>query len=132
MKLYVARLLLIIYLMALIPGTELAKLPYMWSHYQEHKLTDAAMDFWDFIKHHYCCGNKVYADAEKDMKLPFKSEHNGIAMSLYLLPDTPLSLWEMPTENLKIQHRSFIFKNTFFSLYEGDCWQPPKIQTFSC
>lgn len=130
---HIARLLLIIYVMALIPGTELAKLPYMWSHYQEHKMVDADMDFWDFIQHHYHCGNKVYTDAEKDMKLPFKSEHNSIAMSLFILPEAPLSAEsEMPVENLKIQNRSFIFENSFFSLYQGDSWQPPKIQFLSC
>ncbi len=132
MKRQLARLLLMVYLMALIPGSELAKLPFMWMHYQEHKIADASMDFFDFIQHHYNCGNKVYADAEKDMKLPFKSDHQDVAVSHCIVPKPLLSESIAPLIVFENRGNTFIFQDHFISLYQGESWQPPKISVYSC
>lgn len=127
MKRRLATLLLILYISAIVPISEWAKIPYLWDHYCEHKLADASMDFFDFINHHYDNCLKVYPDAEKDMKLPFKSDHQSTNTVLSVLPKEmqPIVVVKsLPTKFIKTR---FIFNNHFTSADEADTWQPPKL-----
>lgn len=93
MKQRLATLLLIFYISAIVPILQVAKLPYLWDHYCEHKLADASMDFFDFIDHHYGNCLKVYPDAEKDMKLPFKLRINLTQSCCQLYPNRCMICW---------------------------------------
>lgn len=129
MKQRLATLLLIFYISAIVPISELAKLPYLWDHYCEHKLADASMDFFDFIDHHYGNCKKVYPDAEKDMKLPFKSENQSITTMLSVVPKQMYVLVVVDAHSTMINKTRFIFNNHFTSADEADTWQPPKLHS---
>ena len=127
MKQRLATLLLIFYISAIVPISEWAKLPYLWDHYCEHKLATASMDFFDFIDHHYGNCLKVYPDAEKDMKLPFKSENQSNTIMLSVVPKQMYVLVVVDTHSTMINKTRFIFNNHFTSADEADTWQPPKL-----
>lgn len=127
MKRRLATLLLVLYVTAIVPVSEWAKLPYLWDHYCEHKLADASMDFFDFINHHYGNCLKVYPDAEKDMQLPFKSDQHS---SFGFVLDMPKNVQPSITHALvKISHQKtrFVFSHPIPTADETDPWQPPKL-----
>ncbi|MBK7009049.1 MAG: hypothetical protein IPH36_10675 [Saprospiraceae bacterium] len=127
MKRRLATLLLILYISAIVPISEWAKIPYLWDHYCEHKLADASMDFFDFINHHYGNCLKVYPDAEKDMKLPFKSDNQSSHTVFSVLPKEMHAFVVVDPLPSKINKTRFIFTNHFTSADEADTWQPPKL-----
>lgn len=127
MKKRLATLLLILYISAIVPISEWAKLPYLWDHYCEHKMADASMDFFDFINHHYGNCLKVYPDAEKDMKLPFKSDHQSTFAAVSDLPKNEPAVITFGYIPIRYHKTLFIFSRHFTSAEEADTWQPPKI-----
>ena len=133
MKRHLAIVLLVMYISALIPVSEWAKLPFLWEHYQEHKMSDADMGFFEFINHHYDHSDQVYPDAEKDMKLPFKSQqHQHLMVSPSVLPKGDLQMIIFPYSEREFSSRAFYFQSTWISLFVGDSWQPPKISAYYC
>jgi len=59
------------------PLQQLTKVPVLMEHYQEHKLRDGDITFWDFMFMHYVSDDGVRDDDNRDMQLPFKKTHTG-------------------------------------------------------
>ncbi len=63
---------------------EMVKVPFVISHYLDHRHADGHMKFWDFLCMHYMKSHPRDADFDKDMKLPFKTlVHDQTANQLY-------------------------------------------------
>ena len=125
MKKLIAFLLLAVFLLSTTELKQLAKLPILIDHFQEHKATDQSITFLEFLSIHYT-GMAVYdSDYETDMKLPFKS-HSDFAGSI-ILGFTPNNFILL---NKIVFHEVIAFSiyNESFnsSTYLSCIWQPPK------
>ena len=114
-------LFLSIYMLSATEISQVFKLPKLIEHVRAHQLS-----LWQFLSMHYGQGNVFDTDYNEDMKLPFKTENNTVALtsSAYFPFLSTVSI-AVPTE--------FTEKNTYFitdqfilSNYLSNIWQPPK------
>lgn len=68
---------------------ELAKLPQLFEHFNEHKNTDAGLSFFAFLKMHYADPAHQESDKNHHQKLPLKSTTSAHAEVLVLQNNTP-------------------------------------------
>ena len=126
MKKLLGVFLLLMYLFSATETHQLLKLPVLLSHFQEHSQQEKDFSFLDFLAMHYVNGNFPDDDFEKDMELPFKSEHHHMV-------DIPVAnIIDLQYFQLNIPPPTFI-ESTFGSLNElaistphSSIWQPPK------
>lgn len=79
--------LLVLYLAAATPLAELAKLPVLFEHFQEHRQESPDISVLDFFRIHYFNGNNRDADFSRDMQLPFKTlEASSFVLALVQPP----------------------------------------------
>jgi len=113
----------------LISGTEfyqIFKVPFLLEHFKEHKALNQGTTFWSFLTIHYSNNDIKYADYDKDMRLPFKSNEGSLhILSLSFIQYTSnTKLYKPFTETLKIYK---VFNDhEFQSNYLSTIWQPPK------
>ena len=55
---------------------ELFRVPFLVSHYQQHRRVNASMNIWDFLALHYSNEHPNDQDEQEDQGLPFKSSAN--------------------------------------------------------
>jgi hypothetical protein len=114
-------LFLSIYLLSATEISQLLKLPKLIEHVKAHQLS-----LWDFFCIHYGQGNVIDADYNEDMKLPFKTENNTVALTssaYYPLLSTVSII--VPTEFT--EKNSYVVMEQFIqSRYLSNIWQPPK------
>ena len=65
--------LLVIYVFAATPASQLFKLPALIGHFNEHLEQDPSITVIEFFILHYLSGGPRDADYERDMQLPFKT-----------------------------------------------------------
>lgn len=125
MKKLIALLLLSVFLLSSTELKQLAKLPVLIDHFNEHKAEDQSITFWEFLSIHYA-GKTVYdSDYETDMKLPFKS-HDGCA-GTYVLGLVSNNFTFFNKLVFHAVNEFGIYNESFnSSTYLSCIWQPPK------
>ncbi len=125
MRKFISIFLLSSYLLSSTIVGELVKIPAFIEHYQEHKMEDAEMTFWDFLEIHYFNGDVADEDYEKDMQLPFKTI-NGNILLIGLKPEFIANPeFTLPSPNIKnALIPSYVF--LFASQYLNTFWHPPQ------
>jgi hypothetical protein len=68
---------------------ELAKLPQLFEHFNEHKSVNANLSFFSFLKMHYADPAHQESDKNHHEKLPLKSAVSAYAEVLVLQNNTP-------------------------------------------
>ena len=126
MKKLVAILFLSIYLISTTELHQLAKIPLLIEHFEEHQQQNNQLTFFDFLNLHYSGEEKIDADHEKDMKLPFKS-HDG-CISTFIAANIPPSFSNLVLKEFSESILSFPSREDCFlsSNYLSSIWQPPK------
>ena len=114
-----------IYLLSATEISQLLKLPRLIEHISAHQAEDN-ISLWKFLCIHYGQGNVLDSDYNEDMKLPFKTENNTVALtsSAYYPLLSTISII-VPTEFT--EKNSFVVTEQFIlSSYLSNIWQPPK------
>ena len=95
-------------------------------HFKEHKTLNEGTTFWSFLIMHYSDNDVKYADYEKDMRLPFKSNDGSLNMlSLSFIHYSSSNKINKPIEiDLKVYKVYNV--NKFQTTYLSNIWQPPK------
>lgn len=105
---------------------QLLRLPAFFSHLKEHQ-SQEHHSFTDFLIMHYFSGHVADEDAEKDMQLPFKSDHHHFTDIQLVAWDEVKEIWiEAPP--LKF-YNQFHFETTADNsgrLFHHNIFQPPK------
>lgn len=121
MKKAITILFLSIYLLSATEISQLLKLPKLIEHVKAHQLS-----LWEFLCIHYGQGNVFDADYNEDMKLPFKTENNTVAL-------TSSAYFPLLSTVSFIVPAAFTEKNSYVvieqfiqSRYLSNIWQPPK------
>lgn len=129
MKKYCSILFASIYLFSVSQVNELLKMPILVTHFMEHQQENSNLTLWDFLCEHYAHGEVFDADYDKDMKLPFKSNHSGCSCSsiITFLEPIPIFAFESKTFSKSYKKPSFGCTFSFISNYQSSIWQPPKI-----
>lgn len=117
-------LFLLLYITAYTEVHQLLKLPVLFTHFTEHKGSEANLTFLDFVSMHYFT-DTVDGDYARDQQLPFKGNDclnnpAPIAMLPYLF-----------SNNLTISFRLLSTKTLFevsqrTTDFHISVWQPPK------
>lgn len=115
-----------IYLFSTTELHQLLKLPFLVTHFLEHKTQNGDITLLTFLHLHYANGHQKDADYDKDMQLPFKSNDGCINASI--APFIPISLSTEISRPVYIQSNNFTLRydvdiNSFFL---SNIWQPPK------
>jgi len=102
------------------------KLPLLLEHFNEHKTLNEGITLWGFMIMHYTNNDIKYADHDKDMRLPFKSNEGSVNIfSLTFIQNfTTIKLinqFERELKSYSVQN-DHIFNSKFLS----NIWQPPK------
>jgi hypothetical protein len=119
-------LFLSIYLLSATEISQLLKIPALFEHIREHREENNNISLWEFLCIHYGQSNVFDADYNEDMKLPFKTENNTVALtnSAYFPLLSTVSIIvpsEFPVNNSFVVTEQFIL-----SSYLSNIWQPPK------
>lgn len=120
-----------ILLAAFMPGWEmheLVKVPYLVSHYQEHRDTEKndTFGFIDFLELHY--GDKAQEHRQQkhasDNSLPFQNHNHQYHSVSIFIPASYVSNFSIPLENtLKLYE---VYSHNFSSGISFSIWQPPR------
>lgn len=114
------------YLISTTEFYQVLKIPMLAEHFFEHKSLNNGTTLWDFLIMHYTNNDVIYADHEKDMRLPFKS-HEGSVHSIILtfIHNSPVQEIIKP---LIIDLNEYNLQENicFNSTYLSNIWQPPK------
>ncbi len=105
---------------------ELAKLPILIEHFNEHKQWDSKMSFLGFMYMHYLQESNKYGDYGKDMEMPFKMHDHSFATLMGFLvppPDYLMTSRAFPKDK---EQRLFTDFSVYSSQYLTAIWQPPK------
>ncbi len=101
---------------------DVAKLPILFEHFQEHKKNYNTIGFVTFLKMHYS-GQNTHDDT--DAKLPFKSVCHCNITFIAVLTNTffKVNNIEIYTDNLKQYYNQFHYNSNYLNAI----WQPPRI-----
>jgi hypothetical protein len=126
MKGLVTILVFVVLLKALMPAmntAELARLPFLFEHFKEHRKSNQSITFLDFLILHYSDKNHHNSDHAKHSKLPFGNMHHQ---------QVNIQLWYAEVCMIIIPE----FSNTYFcavltegkllSIFKPNVWQPPR------
>jgi hypothetical protein len=118
--------LLSIYLVSVTELHELFKLPQLVEHFMEHKSEDSKTSLLNFLVMHYANTDDGDGDKSKDMKLPFKSNHDcaNFANTGFISFNT----FSLAIKSTPIKSKIYKTNATDFisSAYLSSIWQPPK------
>ena len=118
-----------IYLNSITQLFELARLPVLFIHYQQHKIWDHEITFLEFIRLHYAESINENPDKDLDMKLPFKSHPYTTTLTF---PATPLAQLDYfyfgsPSPGFSLEKQSFIYtQGQLTASFLSSIWQPPR------
>jgi hypothetical protein len=119
-------LLLSAYLISITEFYQMLKLPLLLEHFYEHKNLNEGTTLWSFMIMHYTNNDVKYADHDKDMRLPFKSNEGSVNIfSLSFIQNFTTVKLINPFEreiNSYLIYNDHLINFTFFS----NIWQPPK------
>ena len=128
MKKIFSILFLYIYLFYAFQMNEYLKIPILVEHFTEHQQENPKLSLWNFILDHYSHGEVFDADYEKDMKLPFKSNHSCCCSSIITFL-APIQSFDFENKTFQNEYKkpSFGYTFSFISNFHSSIWQPPKI-----
>ena len=120
-----SKLIFIILLGSLVDLHDVAKLPYLIDHYNQHKYKDTQFSFNEFFDLHY--GNQAAEhdkeEKEKHKGLPFKApEHTSIHSPVFL---TEYESPSVELESTEVAYTNFYQPNSG-SDYHPSIFQPPR------
>ncbi|MBL7857269.1 MAG: hypothetical protein JNM57_06240 [Cyclobacteriaceae bacterium] len=121
-----ASLLLVETMLSSMGTLELAKVPALFDHYQEHKNENPALSFIAFVNLHYANTEHHEQDHHQHHELPFTAhhQHNGCVHQLfYTVPDLAFVFNAESTtrKNLAAYHApAELARST-------SIWQPPRL-----
>ena len=117
-------MLLLISVLAYTEIGQLLKLPVLIVHYNEHNAGYNNLRIWDYIREHYSNDDKVPADHDRDMQLPFKTNHTCQSNLILYAPTQPEAVANIDFEPL----RDFLLTNEDYisSAFPGTIFQPPR------
>jgi hypothetical protein len=126
LKKNIAILFLSVYLVSTTEIHQLLKLPFLVEHYFEHRDMNKSLTLGQFLTMHYSGQDIKYADEEKDMKLPFKTNDGCINASI--APFIPaVHLIAVPKTGHTIPRCFTLYKEkNNHSFYLASIWQPPR------
>lgn len=106
---------------------ELAKLPFLLKHFQEHQIAEPDIDFIAFLTLHYFNPNHESKDVTHHKTLPLKSSHFAQA-EIFNISDNAIPSFITPiaqivdNESIMSQTDSFVDSKIYFSIF-----QPPQV-----
>lgn len=113
---------------ALVPAQvqeELAKLPTLLEHFQEHKIETPELGFFAFLKMHYGEGFAQHQSAHDHSKLPGKSDcHHLHAPAPAVLPVAAIAA---PAPLQTEAYQPVFADQSYDFILLHDIWQPPRI-----
>jgi len=103
---------------------QILKLPILIAHYNEHNAGYHKLKIWDYIKEHYTNNDKVPADHDRDMQLPFKTHTCCQANLILFAPLQSETTVQVSIEPL----RDFLLMNEEYisTAFPGTIFQPPR------
>lgn len=116
--------LLLISVLAYTEFGQLLKLPVLIAHYQEHNAGYHKLKIWDYIRDHYNNNDNVPADHERDMQLPFKTNHTCQANLILHIPAQPVQISEPFNEMVLNFPR--VDDGAPCHVFTGSVFQPPR------
>ncbi|MCC6369804.1 MAG: hypothetical protein IT236_02240 [Bacteroidia bacterium] len=117
---------LFVYLFSATEFRELLKFPEMIEHYHEHKEKNHLISFFDFLDMHYSNTQDDDGDADRDMKLPFKSHNNCASVSNNLFTGSVHQAYAFHPLETKTKTYSLPQLQFIPSSFQVSIWQPPK------
>jgi hypothetical protein len=105
---------------------DIAKVPYMLAHYQQHKSKSGHFSFTDFMNLHYGSKAKKHDKEEHEQHkgLPFKTHDCTYAHVVTLLVAFHPS--QMSSFETSITYTNF-YQSAFISSFSEAIWQPPRL-----
>ena len=119
-------LLLSAYLLSSTEFSQLLKLPLLLEHFNEHKTWNEGTTLWSFMIMHYTNNDVKYADHDKDMRLPFKSNEGSVYSILLTFIHIPTLLTLIKPVIIDLNEYNLRENICFNSTYLSNIWQPPK------
>ena len=119
-------LLLSTYLLSSTEFSQLLKLPLLLEHFNEHKTWNEGTTLWSFMIMHYTNNDVKYADHDKDMRLPFKSNEGSVYSILLTFIHIPTLLTLIKPVIIDLNEYNLRENICFNSTYLSNIWQPPK------
>jgi hypothetical protein len=104
---------------------DLAKLPRLIEHFQEHQNKVSGFSFFEFLSLHYGSEAERHdrEEHEQHTGLPFKSGDCTYTHTITLLP--PFHAPVVALHQATLRHANF-YQSTFSSEFSQSIWQPPK------
>lgn len=115
--------MLCVYAWVQTPLHQLAKLPELIAHFEEHSQVHHELSIWQFLQEHYGHGNPVDSDHEKDMKLPFKKFELNVPLLAAVVP--ALSSFVPPAFVPSCDHHRLVNEPLCEPPFHGLLAQPP-------
>ena len=119
-------LLLSAYLLSSTEFSQVLKLPLLLEHFNEHKTWNEGTTLWSFMIMHYTNNDVKYADHDKDMRLPFKSNEGSVHSILLTFIHIPTLLTLIKPVIIDLNEYNLRENICFNSTYLSNIWQPPK------
>ena len=119
-------LLLSAYLLSSTEFSQVLKLPLLLEHFNEHKTWNEGTTLWSFMIMHYTNNDVKYADHDKDMRLPFKSNEGSVYSILLTFIHIPTLLTLIKPVIIDLNEYNLRENICFNSTYLSNIWQPPK------
>ena len=103
----------------------LAKLPRLMEHYQEHRIKAADFSFIEFLSLHYGSKSENHDKEEHEQHtgLPFKSSDCTFTHTITLLPQFQAPQVNEPVSTLIYAN---FYQSAFSAEFSQSIWQPPK------
>ncbi len=127
MKAFIAKYLIVVYLLSATELNQLLKLPVLFSHFVEHQQIDPSMSFGAFLYHHYAIDHEDDGDAATDNKLPFKSHDHCCSFVFPISIFYTLQLSQLKTIIIEKKDIFFPSLTNILSTYLSSIWQPPRV-----
>jgi hypothetical protein len=122
-----AAFLIAIYFLSGTVTCELLKLPFLASHYYDHKEERSNTNLLSFVINHYYIEDGTDKDAAEDSQLPFKSPESFMMASSVISLPPAIILYEQEKPVAKNISRFYIRNDVFISTqYLSAIWQPPR------
>ncbi|WP_109699449.1 hypothetical protein [Chitinophaga deserti] len=129
MKKIIALILFAVYLISSTELRELAKLPVLIQHFNEHRELNHLITFTEYLTDHYNNLPHTDNDEERDNQLPFKRVDSNVMFSP-VIPATGTVELRKPV--IPIASNELFSRNVHFfpSATVSKIWQPPKSGSF--
>ena len=105
---------------------ELAKLPVLIEHFNEHKQWDSKVSFVGFMYMHYLQEFNKYGDYARDMEMPFKTSSQSFTSVIGFIVPSPDYLIITKTTHQNTEQKQITNSSVYSAQYLSAIWQPPK------